>query len=365
VRGRSLDLLLVIFMLTIFSASAFGQSAAKEGTPKTIVDCFGRNITVGKPAERVIPIFYVMAEYLCVIGAREKIVGIGSVYAKNTLLDQLYPAVYNLPIVAKGSLNIEKLVELKPDLVLCSNSTKMVESIEQLGIVAFASMPRMYDDIFKQICDVGTLVGKESEAGEVVGYLKECIDKVAGKLISLPINERPSVYYLRDEPLQTMGKGVISDIIWMAGGKNVAEDIGESGNPAMVSMENIISWNPKVIVLRDRSAVSPEQLYGNPLWADIDAIKNRRIYRESYGWTEFRTETAFGIMEKARWFQPLRCGELDPAKAYKGFLELTRGFYKAPQNTNFTQMEAPRISFYHCKIDALAPRKATVFRGAL
>ena len=319
-------LLAVIWILGSLFGTSCGFSLSQS--PKTVTDYFGREISIPEKVERVVPIYYVLAEYICAMGARDKIVGIGLVYANNYLLEQFCPAVYEIPEISRGGLNLESLVELEPDVVICSNNAEMVESIENLGIVAFGTFPNTVEGIFQQIQDTGVIVGKEDQAGKIVDFQKSRLEYVTSRTRDLTDDERPTVYYMREEFLETMGHGILSDIIALAGGKNVAEGLGESGRPVMVSLENVYQWNPEIIIIRDRSQITVQDVYADPTWQGIEAVRAQRVYKEHLGWTEFRTETIFGIMEKAKWFQPALFDELDVDDEYQQFLDLIASFYE-------------------------------------
>jgi iron complex transport system substrate-binding protein len=322
--------LYILLAVTGILGTLLGTSCgfSSPQSPKTVVDYFGREISIPEKVERVVPIYYVLAEYICAIGARDKIVGIGLVYTNNYLLERFCPAVYEVPEIGRGGLNLEALVALQPDVVICSNSTEMIDSIENLGIVAFGTFPNTIESIFQQIQDTGVIVGKEEQAGMLVDFQKSRLEYVTSRTRDLGDDERPTVYYMREEFLETMGQGILSDIITLAGGKNVAEDLGESGRPVMVSLENVYQWNPEIIIIRDRSQITAEDVYADPAWQGIKAVRTQRIYKEHSGWTEFRTETIFGIMEKAKWFQPALFDELDVDAEYKQFLDLIASFYE-------------------------------------
>jgi iron complex transport system substrate-binding protein len=319
-----------LLAVTGILSSLLGTSCdlSSSQSPKTVVDYFGREISIPEEVERVVPIYYVLAEYICAMGARDKIVGIGLVYANDYLLERFCPAVYEIPEISRGGLNLEALVALQPDVVICSNSTEMIDSIENLGIVAFGTFPNTIEGIFQQIQDTGIIVGKEEQAGMIVDFQKSRLEYVTSRTDDLADDERPTVYYMREEFLETMGQGILSDIIMLAGGKNVAQGLGENGRPMMVSLENVYQWNPEIIIIRDRSQITVEDIYADPLWQEIEAVRTQRVYKEHFGWTEFRTETIFGIMEKAKWFQPLFFDELDVDTEYNQFLDLIASFYE-------------------------------------
>ena len=77
------------------------------------------------------------------------------------------------------------------------------------------------------------------------------------------------------------GKSYNNFYIDLAGGKNVAADLGMF---VEVGIEQIIAWDPEVILLNGFEAkLSPQDVYDNPLLADVSAVKNRRVYKMPLG----------------------------------------------------------------------------------
>ena len=59
-----------------------------------------------------------------------------------------------------------------------------------------------------------------------------------------------------------------------------------------VSLETVNLWNPDIIIIDDGM---PDDLYNNPQWANINAVKNHRVYRMPTGifiWSRPTAESA-------------------------------------------------------------------------
>ena len=106
------------------------------------------------------------------------------------------------------------------------------------------------------------------------------------RISAIPETERPRVYYGRGaNGLETGLAGSVNlEVLKRVGAVNVAASAG-AGGLAKVSMEQVLSWNPDVILALDpafyRSVVS------DPLWISVKAVQNKRIYLAPnlpYGW---------------------------------------------------------------------------------
>jgi iron complex transport system substrate-binding protein len=321
----------ISFILLLTAAIITGCGNAEKSNSncsKVVTDYFGREIHIPTQVTRVIPVFNVQSEYMCILGARNKIIGVGVVHPDDNIFDRIFPGIYELPRVGANTINLEKIVELDPDVVLCGNNKTMAENIERLNIITVGSFPRNIGGILEQIRITGIIVGKEAEADIIINYLSAMLNFIKNTTDSLPDRDKPGVYYARYHPYETLGRGIHAEIIAAAGGNNVVSDLGESGQALVVSLENIYKWNPDVIILRDKAPLSADDLYKDPKWKDISAIRNRRVYREHRNWSEFRVETFFGIMEKAKWFHPDLFADLNPDEEYEKFFELVETFYQ-------------------------------------
>jgi iron complex transport system substrate-binding protein len=328
VNSRCLHSCSAVFVILLV-ISGCGQSE-RNSPPhaKKVVDYFGKEIFLPEKVDRIVSTSRIVSEYLCVLGARGKLAGITRTRGDEYVFQRLFPGIASLPSVGAKEVSLEKLAAMEPDVVLCNHNKVLIESIERLNIVAVGTFPSSIDGIFDQIRTVGIVANKEAEADTVIRWLRKRLALVEERLRSLNDGSRPGIYYIRHDPFETLGNGIYSEIVNASGGRNVVGGMGEGEVPVIVSLEHICAWNPDVILIRDVSPVVPGDLLSDPKWKDIAAVKQRRIYKEHHCWSEFRVETVFGIMEKAKWLHPDLFMDVDPIKEHEEFFKLVEGFYR-------------------------------------
>lgn len=311
-----------LFLLVI----GCNQNRSNKNGVRSVKDYFNRTINVVQNVQRVIPIYYVQAEILCAIGAREKIVGIGKISANSSgFLKTYFPEIFELPQVGQSSIDYEKIISLAPDIVFTGTEKPIVERLEQLGYSAIATYPNNLNDIMDEIVFYGNVMGNEKQALRIHDLFQGLVERIKEISKNIPQKKKAKVYYIRTDALTTLGGNVQGEIIDLAGGKLVTDGIGDNATSLQMSFEDIHKYNPEVIIIRDRAFVKPEDIYNDERWKDIDAVKNKKIFQEHSGWTEFRLETIFGVIEKAKWLHPELFKDLDFEIEYKKFIEIVNG----------------------------------------
>ena len=123
--------------------------------------------------------------------------------------------------------NIEKIVSLKPDLVLATDFIGQKSAVEKLRgldvrVVVF-DMQRM-EDISTMTEKVGALFRVQKRSQRLLSRMQEIIQET--KIKTNPLS-KPRVYVETGyDPLFTCGKGsFIHDLIQIAGGENIAGNI--------------------------------------------------------------------------------------------------------------------------------------------
>lgn len=309
----------VIFLLII---SCNQNNLSNTGSQK-VTDYFGRIKFISNTIQNTIPLFYVQAEIICAIGAKDKIIAIGKIDKNSSqFINNYFPDILKLPQVGNSNLNYEEILSFKPDIVFTGTDRSTTDRLEELGIVAISTYPKSLRNLLDEVSLFGDILEKSIEADRINLFITSIFNTVDSLSIFIKEESRPKVYYIRTDALTTLGGNVLGEIINMSGGKLVTEHIGDNANSIQVSFEDIYKFNPDVIIIRDRSQVNPDDLFNDSRWTNVKAIQTRRVYKEHFGWTEFRLETVFGIMEKAKWLQPDIFNNLNPESKYEKFIEL-------------------------------------------
>lgn len=272
--------LVSVLVLGACSPNLSGTPAPNPTTPEPLqmTDGLGRTVTLPGPAQRIVSMAASNTEILYAIGAGSQVVG------RDEFSD--YPAeAVQLPSIAGGfgEYNLEEIVNLKPDLVLAAeiNTPEQVKAVEDLGLtVYYLSNPATIDEMYEKLMIVARLTGRESKAAALIESLKARVAEVQEKIA--PLSAMPTVFYELDatDPNApfTAGEGTFVDaLIQMAGGSNVAHDLG-SGYFS-ISGEELLVQNPMIILLGDAAyGVTAESVAARPGWKEMAAVENKQVY---------------------------------------------------------------------------------------
>ena len=208
----------------------------------TAIDSDGRSISLAAPAERIVSLAPHVTEQLYAAGAGAKVVA-ASDYSD-------YPEeARRLPRVASsGTVNLEMVLALKPDLVVAwrlEATAPALARLESLGVPVFYSEPRRLAQIPDAIEALGVLAGTGATAAPVADSLR----KELARLDAAYRARRPvSVFYqISERPLMTLGGGqFVSDAIALCGGRNVFADSALMA--PIVNVESVLAADPEAIV---------------------------------------------------------------------------------------------------------------------
>lgn len=236
--------------------------------PMTVKDSLGNEVTIPKEPERIVSLIPSNTEILFALELGEKVVGV-------TTNDNYPEEVKNLPKVGDYNINVEKVVELKPDLVVAQAANEMtaVEQIKQLNIPVLILDAQSVDDVYKTIRLVAQVTNRQSKGEQVIEQMEKKKNEIIQKVSDASKENPVKVWIELDSNLFTVGgDGFLNELVELAGGENVAKDL--SGWP-QISSEQVVKWNPDVIL----SAYGGEkEILTRKGWENVNAIKNQRVY---------------------------------------------------------------------------------------
>jgi iron complex transport system substrate-binding protein len=282
---NKMTVLIVIMLAVVWVLAGCATQPAStpeptaEPTPESIsiVDGLDRTVVLPTPAQWVVSMAPSNTEILYAIGAGEQVVG------RDEFSD--FPVVaQELPSIGGGfgDYNLEAIVDLEPDLVLAAeiNTPEQVKALEDLGLtVFFLSNPTTIPEMYEKLTTVGTLVGREDQAADLVTSLKSRVAAVESTVAS--ITDRPKVFYELDgsdpsAPWTAGGDTFIDTLIEQAGGVNTVSDL--SGY-FQLSIEELLVRDPEVILLGDAAfGVTPESVVARNGWDAISAVQDNSIF---------------------------------------------------------------------------------------
>ncbi len=196
-------------------------------------------------------------------------------------------------ITGRGNTaNLETVLALKPDLILDVGSTtatfvSLAERVQEQTGIPYALLDGRFAGIASTYRSLGALIGKADDAEKLARHTENTLKTILGRIEPIATSERPKVYYARGpRGLATgLGGSINVETIEMIG-RNVA---GETqGGLANVSIEQVLVWNPQVIVTIDQEFEA--SVRNDPSWASVRAVRDNRIHlspKMPFGWVDF------------------------------------------------------------------------------
>jgi iron complex transport system substrate-binding protein len=232
-----------------------------------VADDLGRKVWVAQPPRRLISLAPSVTEILFALGLGDRVVG------ATTYCD--YPAEAR-SIEKVGDTqrpNLEKIISLKPDLVVISTASQLEEfvgNLERLGVPVYVNNPTDLGSLLDSIQRIADVAGVPESGSALVTNLRSRINGVHTRVEGLA---RPRVLLvLGSEPLITAGGGTfISDLITEAGGDSISAD--QKTDYPLFSIETALARRPEVIFLQAGGEGLPNQL------ADSPAARAGRVYQ--------------------------------------------------------------------------------------
>ncbi len=217
------------------------------------------------PPQRVVSLLPSLTEIVCALDACSRLVGVDN-YSNWPAGVQALPHVGGL-----DDANVERIVALKPDVVLLARSARVIDRLEALGLKVVALEPKSMKDVERVLGKVGQVLGRESQAAALWRELDDGVQQVAAALP--PAARGARVYFeVNSGPYAASESSFIGETLARLGAANIVP--GSLGPFPKLNPEFVVRADPQVIMVGDRNAVA---LQGRPGWDAIDAVKQGRI----------------------------------------------------------------------------------------
>ncbi|MET3841467.1 iron ABC transporter substrate-binding protein [Bradyrhizobium sp. OAE829] len=196
-------------------------------------------------------------------------------------------------ITGRGNTaNLETVLAAKPDLILDVGSTSatfvsLAEKVQEQTGIPYALLDGRFAGIAGTYRTLGELIGRVEDAEKLARYAEDTLKTILDRIAPIAAGERPKVYYARGpRGLSTgIGGSINVETIEMLG-RNVAG--GTQGGLANVSIEQVLVWNPDVIVTIDQEFAA--NVRSDPAWASVKAVRDNRVHlspKMPFGWVDF------------------------------------------------------------------------------
>ena len=255
-RSRYLAIGVALFLL--------GFSLAAFAAPVTVTDDRGVAVVFDKPPQRVVSLLPSLTESVCALGKCGALVGIDR-------FSNWPKSIQGLPkLGGMGDVNIERIVQLKPDVVLLEKASPVIARLNGLGIRAFALDIKSMSDEERALQKLDVVFGT-SESARVWNQIQKEIMRANKQLSLLQKNIR--VYFeVNPAPFAAGRTSFIGEILSHLDLINI---IPESlGSFPKINPEFVVQAKPELILLSDSTTVDIQK---RPGWSSVPAVSNNRI----------------------------------------------------------------------------------------
>ena len=289
--------LLALILALAMSLSLFACGQKQDGKPddvqadttRVFTDSCGREVTVPADVQKV-AVSGPLAQMVVFAIAPDKMVGVANAWDETAqaYFDEKY---LDLPLLGqlyggKGELNLETLLAAAPDVVIDVGEPKGSLAEDMDALQEQTGIPFVHIDAYLATMDetyamLGDLLAMPNEAQGLADYCRAMYDRV--KAIADSVDKANILYITGEEGLNVIAQGSYhAEVIDMlANNLAVVDEPSSKGTGNEVDMEQILNWDPGVILF------APDSIYDtvadNENWQTITAIKEGNYYEVPFG----------------------------------------------------------------------------------
>ena len=322
-----------------FAAESLGGLAVWTAASRTITltlpkqmvevtDMVGAKVTVPRRVIRIATVSSTATQLIFAVGAQDQLVAARFGPAvKGKAMAQIFPRMSQIPDPGdQNTASIETLLAARPDIVL-TEAGSMLTALKAAGLPAYVFSAEQPGQLVDGITRMGQLTGHVQQAQKAVDLLNSRMKAVSDAVAGVSADQRPRVYVAGSGIFKTFGGDFFQTfMVRNAGGVSVSE--GVSGGKIDVSPEQVLAWNPDVIILTSYTQDTVSSVLANPKLQHVAAVINKRVYvmpKYIVSWDMPVPESFLGTLWLARTLYPSQL-HIDLATEIGAFYQQFYGF---------------------------------------
>ncbi len=247
----------VVLFLLFFSLGVLAS-------PIIVVDDGGNTLNLNNPPQRVITLLPSLTESVCALGKCNTLVGTDRYSNWPKSIDSLPK------LGAIGDFNIERIVQLKPDLVLLEKASPLISRLKSLGIPTLGFDIKSMEDEHRALQKLD-LVFDTTQGNRVWDQIQAQIVRANKQLPTSPKNI--SVYFeVNPAPFAAGRSSFIGELLNRLDLMNIIP--ASLGPFPKINPEFVVKARPQVILI---SETNISQIKKRPGWSTIPAISQNKI----------------------------------------------------------------------------------------
>ncbi|MCX6098216.1 MAG: ABC transporter substrate-binding protein [Caldiserica bacterium] len=272
-----------------FAAESLGGLATWSARSRTITlmlpkqmeqvtDMMGYTVTVPRRVVRIATISSTATQLVFAVGAQDQLVVANFGPAvKGKAMGLIYPRISQVPEAGnQNAVNVETLLAARPDIVLTEEGPAL-KQMKAVGLPVYAFSAEQPGQLTDAITRMGVLTGHVDEAEKSVNLLTAKMKIITDAVASIETAKRLKVYVAGTGIFKTFaGDFFQTFMVRNAGGVSVSEQL--TGGKVDVSPEQVLVWNPDVIVLTSYTKDTVADVLANSKLHNVAAVRDQRVY---------------------------------------------------------------------------------------
>nr|WP_246272735.1 ABC transporter substrate-binding protein [Phyllobacterium pellucidum] len=282
---------------------ASGSAFAADPGKMSIVD--DRGVTVEVPAQpkRIASISYFADDIALALGVKP----VASTYmTAGREPDFLLGLTSQMKRIGqRAKPNLELLSEAKPDLIIAIRRYTVGNAAQLQGIAPYVAYNmELLDESYKEVAEISKLLGQPERGEKLNTDFRKNLADFAAKAPK-DVHPRFMIMWGGATPFAFHTENTSASIVAAIGGDNIAGPKSPGGEFGIdLSLETMLEKDPEVIFVYDSGPDRPHE--SNPIWSQLSAVKNNRVFYVGDQWVETNGPIAREIVlrEAAHYLYP-------------------------------------------------------------
>lgn len=288
-------ILFLVLSLLLCSCGQANVNTAEE--TQEFTDSTGRTVSLPAKITRI-AISGPLSQIYILPLAGDMLVGVSTAYAEDA--QNYLPAyIYEKAEIGqlyggKGEMDLEALLVAAPDVVIDIGEAKKTTAEDLTALTEQTGIPFIHIDATVATAPeayriLGKLLGREEKAEELAVWCENTHAMIADMMMQVDAAgaRKTLLYCLGDKGVNVIAQGSFhaETINFMSDNLAVVEDVVSSGAGNEVDLEQILVWNPDVIIFAPDSCY--EEIAESSQWQSVGAVARRDFYKTPsgpYGW---------------------------------------------------------------------------------
>lgn len=276
-------------------SSPSGSSGGAAPESINITDQRGKTVTFSQPVTRVVTIPMPAASLLVAVDRTAEHLAamhnVSWVAMRDGIMGTMFPKALSLPheiATQDFTANVESVRALNPDVVIQWSDEQLIEPLEKAGlqVIGLKNNGRQ-EDVDAWVAMFAAMLGKPERATEIKARSDQELAAVKAQAAGRGA-EGPSILYFNrfTDGLKVAAANSYNDFyIKLVGGTNPATGKDPLPGSGMVGLdvEQVLSWDPEIILLGNFDPAVPQDIYSDPVWRNVSAVRSRRVYKVPLG----------------------------------------------------------------------------------